>query len=110
MRTVSIHTQGWLSHEGTVGGLTRFNPRHSNQTAGVKGIVFDKDNTLTAPYVDTAHEAVAEALETSKRVFGADRLLILSNSAGTGDDPGAAEARTMPCYAVALRFLVDNGA
>lgn len=80
---------------GRLKSLPPFSPSPSNTTLidlhpnpGVKGIVFDKDNTLTAPYVDTAHEAVADALERSKRVFGAEKLLILSNSAGTGDDPG----------------------
>ena len=69
---------------------TRLLPSHHlTPPQGIKGIVFDKDNTLTAPYVDTAHEAVADALERSRRVFGTERLLILSNSAGTGDDPGA---------------------
>lgn len=54
---------------------------------GIQGIIFDKDNTLTAPYVDHVHDDVKSALEKSKEVFG-DRICILSNSAGTADDRG----------------------
>lgn len=54
---------------------------------GIRAVVFDKDNTLTAPYKNdvhpNAHEGFAQALE----VFGAPNVAILSNSAGTKDDP-----------------------
>ncbi|TFJ81634.1 hypothetical protein NSK_006885 [Nannochloropsis salina CCMP1776] len=59
---------------------------------GIKGVIFDKDNTITAPYVDEVHEQVADAFETSKRVFGPRKLIIISNSAGTLDDSGHAAA------------------
>jgi hypothetical protein len=62
--------------------------RDRNDDAGVRGIVFDKDNTLTAPYVDTPHDTVAAAFDQCKDVFGPSRVVILSNSAGTPDDPG----------------------
>eukprot|EP00667_Euglena_gracilis_P022854 EG_transcript_25585 len=52
---------------------------------GVRGIVFDKDNTLTAPYVDAVHPTVAEALDRCREAFKG-RMCILSNSAGTPDD------------------------
>lgn len=55
---------------------------------GVSGVIFDKDNTLTAPYLDEPHELVANALENARRVYGENRLLIISNSAGTLDDAG----------------------
>lgn len=57
-----------------------------SQPTGIKGIIFDKDNTLTAPYIDSVHPQVAAAFENSKRVFGAKKLIIISNSAGTLDD------------------------
>lgn len=50
--------------------------------------MYDKDNTLTAPYIDEVHPLVEEAFKESKEVFG-DRIVILSNSAGTLDDKGA---------------------
>ena len=56
------------------------------RAAGVASIIFDKDNTLTAPYVDTAHIDVSDAIERAKDAFGADNCIVLSNSAGSGDD------------------------
>ena len=56
------------------------------RAAGVASIIFDKDNTLTAPYVDTAHVDVADSIKRAKDAFGADNCIVLSNSAGSGDD------------------------
>ena len=56
------------------------------RAAGVASIIFDKDNTLTAPYVDTAHVDVSDAIKRAKDAFGEDNCLVLSNSAGSGDD------------------------
>jgi len=56
------------------------------RAAGVASIIFDKDNTLTAPYVDTAHIDVSDAITRAKDAFGADNCIVLSNSAGSGDD------------------------
>ena len=56
------------------------------RAAGVASIIFDKDNTLTAPYVDTAHIDAADAITRAKDAFGADNCIVLSNSAGSGDD------------------------
>ena len=56
------------------------------RAAGVASIIFDKDNTLTAPYVDTAHADVANSIKRAKEAFGADNCIVLSNSAGSGDD------------------------
>ena len=56
------------------------------RAAGVASIIFDKDNTLTAPYVDTAHIDVSDAIRRAKDAFGADNCIVLSNSAGSGDD------------------------
>lgn len=54
---------------------------------GIRAVVFDKDNTLTAPYVDTIHARAVPGLERALRAFGSSRVAILSNSAGTADDP-----------------------
>ena len=55
--------------------------------AGCCGVVFDKDNTLTAPYVDTIEPSLAAALSEAREAFDG-RVAVLSNSAGTPDDPG----------------------
>ncbi|KAJ3329597.1 hypothetical protein HDU76_007579 [Blyttiomyces sp. JEL0837] len=53
---------------------------------GIRIIVFDKDNTLTAPYVDSLHPPFKKAWEECLEAFGPSNVLIVSNSAGTPDD------------------------
>lgn len=48
---------------------------------GFKGVVFDKDNTLTAPYSLTPWPPLGYSLESCKSEFGAD-IAVFSNSAG----------------------------
>ena len=56
--------------------------------------MFDKDNTLTVPYVKDLHEPIRPALRQCEEAFGAD-FAILSNSAGSSDDPGHEEAKLL---------------
>lgn len=59
---------------------------------GCRGVVFDKDNTLTAPYAPSVFPTLADALRQCLDVFGRDGLVVFSNSAGSGDDAGYEEA------------------
>ena len=60
---------------------------------GITAVVFDKDNTLTAPYSLRTHPDAVVGLAAALSVFGPDRVAILSNSAGTTkDDPDYKEA------------------
>jgi phosphatidylglycerophosphatase GEP4 len=54
--------------------------------------VFDKDNTLTAPYELHVHDKAASGLQSALDTFGRDQVAILSNSAGTKDDPDYKDA------------------
>mmetsp|Transcript_690 Transcript_690/g.724 ORF Transcript_690/g.724 Transcript_690/m.724 type:complete len:166 (+) Transcript_690:104-601(+) len=49
-------------------------------------ILFDKDNTLTAPYVDTLHPKVVASFKECLKVYQKNNVAIFSNSAGTKDD------------------------
>ncbi|KAJ2783439.1 hypothetical protein H4R18_001704 [Coemansia javaensis] len=60
--------------------------------AGIRHIVFDKDNCLTAPYVDAIHPPFAEAWRQCRAAFPRGSILIVSNSAGTPDDAGGRAA------------------
>lgn len=60
--------------------------------AGIKAVVFDKDNTLTAPYETDVHIRAKAGLQNALEVFGSSNVAILSNSAGTKDDPGYEDA------------------
>ena len=57
------------------------------KSLGCRGVVFDKDNTLTAPYIDEVEPSLADALNEARDAFGGN-VAVLSNSAGTPDDPG----------------------
>ncbi len=56
------------------------------RAAGCEGVIFDKDNTLTRPYVDSVEPQLSDALRECRDAFDG-RVAVLSNSAGTPDDP-----------------------
>lgn len=61
----------------------------------ILALVFDKDNTLTAPYENVIHPAAASGLQHAVQVFGPEKVAILSNSAGTRDDPDYRDAKAI---------------
>ncbi|WJZ98930.1 hypothetical protein VitviT2T_017419 [Vitis vinifera] len=62
---------------------------------GFKGVVFDKDNTLTKPYSLTLWEPIGSSLQQCKSVFGHD-IGVFSNSAGLYEyDPDGSKARVL---------------
>ncbi|KAI6046319.1 HAD phosphatase, partial [Pisolithus marmoratus] len=63
--------------------------------AGYRGAVFDKDNCLTIPYRDTLVPELQNAWQECREVFGERNILIVSNSAGTTDDPGGIQAESV---------------
>jgi len=65
------------------------------KAAGVRGVLLDKDNTITAPYRDEPHPEAQRGLALLLQHFPG-RVAILSNSAGTADfDPRGAEAERL---------------
>mmetsp|Transcript_16104 Transcript_16104/g.20431 ORF Transcript_16104/g.20431 Transcript_16104/m.20431 type:complete len:250 (+) Transcript_16104:127-876(+) len=66
--------------------ISEVNYQSMRDFCGIKAVIFDKDNTLTAPYDVTIHEKAALGLSRALDVFGHDNVAILSNSAGTKDD------------------------
>ncbi|KAJ3174675.1 hypothetical protein HK101_010860 [Irineochytrium annulatum] len=79
---------------------------HGLRLQGIRRVVFDKDNTLTAPYRDELHapfqvcrlqsgQAITssqEAWNRCREVFKPDNIVIVSNSAGTPDDVESRQA------------------
>jgi phosphatidylglycerophosphatase GEP4 len=51
-----------------------------------KAIIFDKDNTLTAPYSLSIYPEFKSTWHTILKTFGSENILIVSNSVGTKDD------------------------
>ncbi|KAJ3290005.1 hypothetical protein HDU79_003620 [Rhizoclosmatium sp. JEL0117] len=70
--------------------LTR--PSLSLKREGIKAICFDKDNTLTAPYSVDIHPPFKAAWKECIDTFGSEQVVIVSNSAGSNNDVGYAEA------------------
>ncbi|MCO5581123.1 hypothetical protein L7F22_034999 [Adiantum nelumboides] len=63
--------------------------------SGFKGVVLDKDNTITAPYVQSIWPSLASSLNDCKKVFEG-RVALLSNSAGLYQyDPDGTEAAVL---------------
>ncbi|CAE6443546.1 unnamed protein product [Rhizoctonia solani] len=60
--------------------------------AGYTGVVFDRDNCLTIPHRDTL-----DAWNRCKVTFGRENMLVVSNSAGTSDDPLGIQAESLAC-------------
>ncbi|KAF3793384.1 Uncharacterized protein EJ110_NYTH09353 [Nymphaea thermarum] len=62
---------------------------------GFKGVVFDKDNTLTAPYSNFLWPSLSNSLDDCKLVFQGN-VAILSNSAGLYQyDPDGSKAESL---------------
>ncbi|KAF2290587.1 hypothetical protein GH714_014548 [Hevea brasiliensis] len=62
---------------------------------GFKGVVFDKDNTITVPYTLTLWGPLGLSIEQCKSVFGND-LAVFSNSAGLYEyDHDGSKARAL---------------
>lgn len=63
---------------------------------GFKGVVFDKDNTITAPYSLKSWPPLESSLECCKSEFGHD-IAVFSNSAGNS---------SLKHFEIILNFMV----
>ncbi|KAK4484574.1 hypothetical protein RD792_007158 [Penstemon davidsonii] len=62
---------------------------------GFKGVVFDKDNTITAPYSLSLWPPLGSSIEQCKFLFG-NNIAVFSNSAGLFEyDPDGRKARAL---------------
>ena len=75
----------------SVKDISKINPEKL-EYYGFKGLVFDKDNTLTAPYVNQIYPSISKSFQGFQTTFG-DRIVIMSNSAGTKDDDNYEDAK-----------------
>lgn len=77
----------------SVANVSELDYKAMKECAGIRAVVFDKDNTLTAPYGMVVHRDAARGLESAKEIFGPENVAIMSNSAGTKDDPNYEDAK-----------------
>lgn len=75
-----------------VENISMVNYTKLKEECGISSIIYDKDNTLTAPYASQLHPDARKGLQQAIQVFGRENVAILSNSAGTNDDPGFKDA------------------
>jgi phosphatidylglycerophosphatase GEP4 len=84
-----------------VRSIAQIDPAHLKDS-GITGVVADSDNTLKSPYQYNLHPSVQFAVRHYQEVFG-DRFVIMSNDAGSSDDPHYQRADT---YEDCLRIPV----
>ena len=77
--------------------------------------MFDKDNTLTAPFAATVEPRLIESLGACQRTFGAGGVVLYSNSAGLKQYdpegkklPGRMCLRILPCKTVFPQHWPDR--
>lgn len=61
----------------------------------IKAIVLDKDNCFAKPHDDKVWPEYQEQWDKLKQLYPGKKLLIVSNSAGTNDDIGHIQAKTL---------------
>ncbi|TKA71951.1 hypothetical protein B0A55_05381 [Friedmanniomyces simplex] len=58
----------------------------------IRAVVLDKDNCFAVPKHNTVYPAYSAKFDELRKAYPGSRLLIVSNSAGTGSDKGYLEA------------------
>lgn len=83
-----VRRPGLLVPHVSVPTLSQLDYTALRHHAGIEAILFDKDHTLTLPYIsDQIHPHAISGLKHCLSVFGPNRVAILSNSVGTvGED------------------------
>jgi len=87
---VLVRNQNLMVPHFTVNTIAEISPQLLYDQ-GVRAVVFDKDNTLTAPYINEIYTSLKPVVEQFREVFG-ENMAILSNSAGTKDDVDYSDA------------------
>lgn len=90
-----VRRPGLLTPHVAVDTVSQVNYDALKEKCGIKCVIFDKDNTLTAPYENEVHRDAKAGLEYAVRTFGLANVAILSNSAGTLDDTDHKDANTI---------------
>lgn len=72
-----------------------FTQANSDKQPDIRAIVLDKDNCFAIPYQSKVYEPYQTKFDELRKAYPGSRLLIVSNSAGTGSDKDHAEADTI---------------
>lgn len=69
-----------------------FTQSNSEKQPDIRAVVLDKDNCFAIPYQSKVYEPYQDKFDELRKAYPGSRLLIVSNSAGTGSDKDHAEA------------------
>ena len=69
-----------------------FAPRNGEKKPDIRAVVLDKDNCFAVPRQNHVHDAYKTKFNELRAAYPGCRLVIVSNSAGTGSDKDYAEA------------------
>lgn len=69
--------------------------RNGEKKSDIRALVLDKDNCFAIPKQNVVHEPYRAKFEELRSAYPGDRLLIVSNSSGTGDDREHVEAEAL---------------
>lgn len=72
-----------------------FAPGNGNKKPDIRAVVLDKDNCFAVPKANEVFPAYQSKFDEIRKAYPGSRLLIVSNSAGTGSDPGHVEAELL---------------
>jgi phosphatidylglycerophosphatase GEP4 len=75
--------------------LAALNPQTLHDEFKIRAIIFDVDNTLTRPYSNAPADSALATLRRCDSIFGANRVALLSNHAGSADDIGHVRAAAL---------------
>ncbi|KAF2806576.1 HAD-superfamily phosphatase [Mytilinidion resinicola] len=69
-----------------------FAARDGEAKVDIRAVVLDKDNCFAVPHADEVYKPYNEKFQELRKAYPGSRLLIVSNTAGTGSDPGYKQA------------------
>lgn len=65
------------------------------KTPDIRAVILDKDNCFAIPHQNTVYPAYSATFAALRAAYPGSKLLIVSNSAGTGSDPGHRQAELL---------------
>ncbi|KAH9834284.1 Mitochondrial PGP phosphatase [Teratosphaeria destructans] len=72
-----------------------FISKNGEKKADIRAVVLDKDNCFAIPKQNEIYPAYQQKFEDLRSAYPGSKLLIVSNSSGTGSDPGYVDAEVL---------------
>ncbi|KAF2635270.1 HAD-superfamily phosphatase [Massarina eburnea CBS 473.64] len=69
-----------------------FPKKNGENEVDIRAVILDKDNCFAVPHTNEVYKPYNEKFQELRRAYPGSKLLIVSNTAGTSDDKGLAQA------------------